>query len=145
MKYPYGKTSLKRLSTCSNAVQCVMVRVSDYLNVSILCGHRGEDQQKRAFEKGFSKVNWPDSDHNILPSDAVDAGIFRPDLKNVDYDDPMAFGFLAGVIHVCAELENCVAIWGHDWDHDFNFKEHDFKDKPHWLILTKEEYKKRKG
>jgi len=143
--YPYGKTSRARLATCSNAVQRVMHRASHYLNISILCGHRDRADQEEAYQMGFSQVRFPNSEHNHTPSDAVDAGIYRPDLKNVDYKDHAAFGLLAGVIHVCAEEEGCVAIWGHDWDHDFNFAEHGFKDRPHWTILTKEEYNRRKG
>jgi peptidoglycan L-alanyl-D-glutamate endopeptidase CwlK len=144
MGYSYGKTSEARLSTCSEAVQRVMRRAAKYLNISILCGVRGEQEQEAAFNSGASKVRWPDSDHNTIPSDAVDAGIYRPDIRNVDYDDHAAFGTLNGVVQVCAEEEGCVAIWGHDWDHDNNYKEHDFKDRPHWLILTKEEFARRR-
>ena len=140
----YGKTSTDRLLTCSDAVQRVMQRASNHLNISILCGHRNKADQEKAVKGGFSQVTFPLSDHNKLPSDAVDAGIFRQDIKNVDFNDRPAFGFLAGVIHTCAEAEGCVAIWGHDWDNDYNFNEHSFKDLPHFLILTKEEYAKRK-
>jgi peptidoglycan L-alanyl-D-glutamate endopeptidase CwlK len=143
MKYPYGKSSQKRLSTCSDAVQRVMNRVSLFLNVSILCGHRNEPEQEKAFNDGFSKVHWPDGDHNVFPSDAIDAGIYRDDIGNVDYGDTAAFGTLNGVIQVCAEIEGCVAIWGHDWDSDNNYTEHEFIDMPHWTILTKEEYMRR--
>lgn len=140
----YGDASKRKLLSCSTSVQKVMHRAAEYLNITILCGHRGEKDQEAAFAGGFSQVHFPDSDHNDFPSDAVDAGIFRPDIKNVDWKDPAAFGFLAGVIHVCAEQEGCVAIWGHDWDHDFNFGEHKFKDLPHFLILTKQDYERRK-
>lgn len=142
--YSYGKTSQERLQTCSDAVQRVMCRAIKYADISILCGRRGEEDQEKAFDGGFSKVHYPDSDHNSEPlSNAVDAGIYRPDLRNVDYVDTAAFGTLNGIIQVCAEEEGCVAIWGHDWDHDNNFTEHKFVDMPHWTILTKLEYMKR--
>jgi len=144
MKHTYGSASHNRLITCSPAVQKVMQMAAEYLNISILCGHRDKAEQEEAVKKGFSQVHFPNSDHNRFPSDAVDAGIFRPDIANVDYNDRPAFGFLAGVLHVCAEQQGCVAVWGHDWDHDFNFNEHEFKDLPHFLILTKEDYEKRK-
>jgi len=150
MKHPYGRTSMSRLATCSEAVQLVMNRASDYLNISILCGHRNKADQEDAYDNGFSQVHYPDSEHNHEDkdgnpeSDAVDAGIYRPDLRNVDYGDLPAFAVLYGVLHVCAQQVGCVVIWGHDWDHDFNFMEHDSKDLPHFTILTIEEYNRRK-
>jgi len=142
--YSYGKTSLDRLKDSSEAVRRVMFRAIHYVDISILCTYRNAFDQHVAVVAGFSKVEFPKSDHNYKPSSAVDAGIYRPDISNVDYADHAAFGFLAGILHVCAIEEGCVVIWGHDWDHDFNFIEHEFKDRPHFLILTKEDYDARK-
>jgi peptidoglycan L-alanyl-D-glutamate endopeptidase CwlK len=143
--HPYGRTSSRRLEASTPEVRRVMLRASHYADISILCTYRGREQQRKAFLAGFSEVDYPNSDHNMLPSPAVDAGIWRPDLHNVDFEDHAAFGTLNGIIQVCALEEGCVAIWGHDWDHDWNFKEHKFKDRPHWLILSKEEYERRIG
>lgn len=142
--YSYGSISKNRLKEGTDAVQRVFNKAIKYVDISILCVYRCEEDQTAALIGGFSKVDYPDSDHNIMPSCAVDAGIYRRDIGNVDYSDHAAFGFLAGIIHVCAIEEGCVAIWGHDWDHDFNFIEHDFKDRPHFLVLTKEDYERRK-
>lgn len=144
MSYRYGKSSERRLSMSTPEVKRVMRRVIHYIDCSILCTFRDADAQARAVAKGFSEVAWPDSDHNYTPCSAIDVGIWCKAIGNVDFADHTSFAFLAGIIHVCAIEEGCVAIWGHDWDHDFNFMEHAFKDRPHFLIITREEYDKRK-
>jgi hypothetical protein len=46
------------------------------IDFKILCGHREEKEQNEAFNKGNSKLKWPQSKHNSLPSLAVDIAPF---------------------------------------------------------------------
>ena len=41
-------------------------------DLAVVCGHRGKDDQDRLYAEGKSKVKWPHSKHNNLPSLAID-------------------------------------------------------------------------
>lgn len=84
--FSYGKTSIKRLKTCHPLLQLVMNRVIVAYDCTILCGYRGESEQKQAFDAGRSQVNWPDSNHNREPSLAVDVAPWP-----LDWDDISEF------------------------------------------------------
>jgi len=69
----FGKTSRKRLATCHEDLQLVFNEVIKHFDCTIVCGHRGEADQNDAFERGNSKLRFPQSKHNQWPSLAVDA------------------------------------------------------------------------
>ena len=69
----YGATSQMRLKSCHPDIQKVFNIVIKVMDIKILCGHRSELEQERAFDKGTSKAKWGKSKHNRIPSDAVDA------------------------------------------------------------------------
>ena len=68
----FGKTSKRRLATCHEDLQEILNEVIKYFDCSVLCGHRGEADQNKAYESGHSKVKWPNGRHNKKPSIAVD-------------------------------------------------------------------------
>jgi peptidoglycan L-alanyl-D-glutamate endopeptidase CwlK len=108
------------------------------LDHTVICGHRGEEEQTEAFEKGTSMVEYPDSRHNQYPSDAIDAGPYFSDINNLDWNDLVAFGRYAGFVLAVAEdlrvagKVNCKLRWGGDWDGDGRTADHKFKDLPHF-------------
>lgn len=69
----FSQTSLDRLATCHPDLQRLFMKVGERYNCTILCGHRGQGDQDAAFASGNSKLKWPDSEHNYVPSRAVDA------------------------------------------------------------------------
>lgn len=79
----FGKSSLDRLSECHPDLQRIMHELIKELDVTILCGHRGEREQTAAFISGASKLQWPRSKHNSKPSRAVDVAPYPIDWTNI--------------------------------------------------------------
>ena len=74
MKYSFGKKSLERLDQCDIRLQTLckkMLECSDF-DMTVTCGHRGKEEQEKAFKEGKSKAHFGQSKHNSLPSKAVD-------------------------------------------------------------------------
>ena len=82
-KFAFGKKSLERLSQCHPDLQKIANELIKELDVSILCGFRGEKEQNQAFINGKSKLKWPRSKHNKTPSLAIDIAPYPIDWKNI--------------------------------------------------------------
>lgn len=121
--YKYGKTSKKRLSECHEDIQKLMNEAlkTSPCDISILCGHRGEEEQNEAFRNGNSKLQFPNSKHNSFPSVAVDIAPYPIDWKDID-----RFKLLAVHIKYVAKELGIDIKWGGDWK--------SFKDYPHWEL-----------
>lgn len=91
------------------------------LDFEVICGHRGEAAQIKAYKSGHSKLNWPYSKHNRKPSWAVDVVPLPVDWENIE-----AFERLAAVIKQAAEIEGVEIIWGGSWR---------MRDLPHWEVV----------
>lgn len=72
MGFSFGKKSLERLSECHPDLQAIANELIKEIDVTVLCGHRGEKEQAAAFIAGKSKLQWPRSKHNKTPSEAMD-------------------------------------------------------------------------
>ena len=88
---------------------------------SILQGYRGEEEQNAAYEAGNSKLKYPDSKHNSLPSRAVDCAPYP-----IDWDDTERFKEMACVILEEASVAGVKLRWGGNWK--------TFKDYPHFEL-----------
>ena len=122
----FGKVSKANLASCHPDLQRLANEVIKYVDHSITCGHRGQDEQHKAFVEGKSKLDWPKGEHNKLPSMALD---FAP--YPINWNDAEAFTLLAGVYFGVACALGIKVRLGIDWDGDFNILEHSFKDRPH--------------
>lgn len=113
--------SRKRLSTCHPDLIAVVTLASERVPMAVICGHRGEVDQRAAFANGFSKKNWPDSPHNTVPSRAVDITPLP-----LDWQDVAAFERVAKVVKMAAKELGVEVEWGGDWKK--------FKDRPHFQL-----------
>lgn len=128
----FGKTSKRNLATCDPQIQRLLNEAIKYVDFSVTCGHRGEKAQTEAYEAGLSEVQWPDSEHNDMPSKAADVA---PYANGILWDDLEGFTLLAGIIKGIS-LMLCIDIRiGVDWDGDLVVKEHSFKDRPHIELI----------
>ena len=100
------------------------------IDITILEGHRSRKNQTMFFTKGVSKVEWPDSKHNVWPSEAVDAAP-----APIDWEDYARFYFLAGVVKAVAAAHNVKVRWGGDWDGDTDFNDQSFNDLVHFEFI----------
>lgn len=124
-----SETSLARLATCHPDLIKLAQQVSQTYNITVTCGHRGEAEQEDAFNRGFSKLQFPQSKHNKYPSLAVDIVPFP-----IDWNDRQRFYHLAGFIQATAKMMGIKIRWGGDFNRDNNFKNDSFVDLPHYEL-----------
>ena len=125
----FGRTSKKRLETCHPKLQKVMKEVIKHVDCTILCGHRGEKEQNEAVATGHSNVVWQNGRHNKYPSNAVDVAPWP-----LDWQDYERFTLFAGFVLGIAKSMDIELIWGNDWDGDFETKDTNLKDYPHFEL-----------
>ena len=128
----FGTKSKGRLSSCHPDLQKVFNKVIERVDCSIICGQRGEADQNNAYKEGRSKVKYPNGRHNANPSNAVDVAPYP-----VDWEDLERFTLFAGYVLGIAQSMGVELIWGNDWNGDFNTKDTNFKDYPHFEIKKK--------
>lgn len=68
----FGKKSLERRAMLCKDLRALVDEVIKYYDFSIICSHRGQEEQERAFNAGNSKAHFGQSAHNFFPSFAVD-------------------------------------------------------------------------
>ena len=127
----FSKASKARLETCAEPLQRLMeAAIIKGMDFSILCGERTEKELTEAFNSGHSKVKFPNSKHNKVPSEAVDIAPWP-----IAWDDIQRFKDLALIIQTTwngmpeSERDGYTLEWGGSWQR--------FKDYPHFQI-TKE-------
>lgn len=119
----FSSHSLKQLKTCDIALREICNRAILEYDFSVLCGHRDETEQNYAFDNGFSRLKFPKSKHNKIPSRAVDIAPY-PTL----YADPVKFVELSKVIRRIADELMIPILWGGDaWGK--------FVDMAHWELV----------
>ncbi len=96
------------------------ITVTDF---TILCGHRDAKGQEEAWLKKVSKLRWPNSRHNSLPSEAMDL-VPHP----LDWEDTRSFHYLAGVVMTAAASLGVELVWGGSWK---------MRDLPHFELAQK--------
>lgn len=125
MVYKWGKKSLERLEQCDIRIQNLcnrMLQRSDF-DMTITCGHRGKEEQEKAFKEGKSKAHFGQSKHNSMPSKAVD---IVPVKVNWDSNDWKW-------AYMCALAYDCAMELGIKIKCGFFFKS--IKDCPHIEIV----------
>lgn len=125
----FSQRSKERLATCDKRLQRVFNRVIDTVDCTILEGHRSEEKQNEAYRTGHSKVQWPDSRHNTLPSLAVDVAPYP-----IDWRDRERFTLFAGFALGVAAGEGVRIVWGGDWNRDFRVADNSFDDLVHFQV-----------
>lgn len=135
----FGTSSHARLITCNAVLQTLMGRVVVRRDCSCVCGHRNEADQSAAFNAvpQKSKVQWPHSKHNSLPSMAVDV-VPWPE----KWSSEEAFLELHRIIteewaymQAAGEDGGFKLRWGGDWDGDGDRTDQTFNDFPHWELV----------
>jgi peptidoglycan LD-endopeptidase CwlK len=125
----FSKSSQRNLETCHPKLQELFNEVTKSFDCTVICGHRTREQQDLAFTSGKSKTSWPMSKHNQQPSQAVDVCPTPLDWNNRD-----AFYHFAGFVRATAIHLGIKIRWGGDWDGNFNLKDQNFFDLPHFEL-----------
>lgn len=125
----FGPKSLIKLAELDPRLQEVLNEAIKIIDFTIICGHRNKEDQEAAVKGGFSKVHFPNSKHNSLPSKAVDVAVYP-----IDWDDIKSFSYLAGIIVGIGAMKGYKITWGADWDRDGKTSDEKFIDAPHLEI-----------
>ena len=127
----FGKRSRERLATCDERLQRVFNEVINYVDCSVLEGHRGEERQEKLFKDGKTKVHYPNGRHNASPSRAADVVPYP-----VDWDDRERFHLFAGFVLGIAYSMDISLRWGGDWNQNFEVDDNQFDDFPHFELIN---------
>jgi len=126
----YSSRSLRRLSDVDERLQDVFNEVIKHFDNTIITGHRTKDYQETVFREGKSKVQWPNSKHNSLPSKAVDAAPYP-----LDWSDRERFTYFAGFVIGIAKSKGITLRWGGGWDRDTEVDDNKFDDLLHFELV----------
>ena len=125
----FSKSSLAKLETCDPRIKSVMLEVVRGFDCTIICGHRGEEEQNKHFNSGNSKLRYPNSKHNKTPSIAVDVAPYP-----IDWNDTARFRYFAGYVRGVAAMMGVRLRWGGDWDMDNQLSDNGFNDLVHFEL-----------
>lgn len=128
----FSAASLSRLNTCHESLQKLFAEIVKETDCTILCGHRDEQDQNKAFHDGASHVKWPNSKHNTLPSIAVDVMPYP-----IDWKDKERVTRFYEVVKKKADELGIKIRWGADWDMDGKYWERENweVDGPHYELV----------
>ena len=73
----FSEASRAKLKTCHRDLQLLFAHVIQEYDCTIVCGHRDKEAQDKAYAEGKSKLKYPRSKHNRIPSWAVDAAPYE--------------------------------------------------------------------
>lgn len=134
MKRKWGNSSRAVYTTLDPRLKLWCdVMLQQVADISLLYGHRGEQEQNEMFERGASTLRFPDSKHNYRPSMAVDLQPYPRPLHEAKLWG--ALGYLAGRGHQVAEDIGITLRWGGDWNRDGDLTNQKFDDLFHWEIV----------
>jgi len=134
----YSFASKTKLETCHPDLQAIFFYVILGYDNTIVCGHRGEQEQNEAFASGASEKTYPNSKHNSYPSMAVDAAPYEK--THIDWGKTQSADF-SGYVKGIADMLFRMSIISHkirrgvDWDSDNDVDDTKFWDACHFELI----------
>lgn len=123
----FSKASAAKLATCHPELQRLFNEVIKTHDCTIICGARTLEEQQKAFNGGFSKLDGikKKSKHQISKEQPLS---FAVDVLPcpIKWGDRSGHEIFARAVKVCAENLKIKVKWGGD------FKS--FSDRPHWEL-----------
>ena len=125
----FSQRSINNLQTCHDDLIKLFEEVIRHYDCAVICGHRSKEDQDKAYHEGKSKLRYPLSKHNKMPSLAVDVVPYP-----IAWDDLDRFYHFVGFVTGVAKTLGINIRSGLDWDGDLNFKDQNFLDAPHFEL-----------
>ncbi len=125
----FSHKSLANLATADKRLQDLFNEVVKHYDCTILCGTRSKEDQEAAFKKGWTTLHFPHSKHNALPSRAVDVAPYP-----INWNDLHRFYHFGGYVRGIAQKMGISIRWGGDWNGNFDLKDQNFYDLPHYEV-----------
>lgn len=135
----FSRSSKLKLDTCHPDLQRIMKEVVKFYDCTVLEGFRDRVRQDTLYAEQKTKVQYPDSKHNLTPSMAIDVAPYPIDWSG-DAKNLARYYYLAGCIRgVAAQLRRLGEIehevrFGGDWDSDDFFDDNSFDDLVHFEL-----------
>lgn len=151
----FSRTSRRKLNTCHRDIQTLCNNAINYIDFTVVTGHRTEEEQNALYPK-YTKLKWPHGKHNKFPSMAIDVAPYIPkygtifgnkdeiekmmQLNNVSKQQAEDFVLkiysrLIGVFEGIAYTKGIDIRLGLDWDGDFDMLDQHFHDLGHMELL----------
>ena len=134
----FGTRSRERLEQAHPYLQLLFNEVVKEFDCSILEAYRGKEKQDRMVLDGKSKLGFPNSKHNKMPSLAVDVVPYFREAPHVQWANEKAFHVFAGYVLGVADRLGIKIIWGGNWKNEDIFRQ-DFEDLPHFQLELEKE------
>lgn len=116
----FSQKSKERLATCHPDLQRLFNAVILKADCTVLCGHRGQEEQEHAYAMGYSHAKWGQSKHNSVPSMAVDVAPYPVNWANLK-----SWKAFAEIVKAEAKALGIRVTHGGDWK---------MGDFPHWEL-----------
>lgn len=129
----FSQTSLDRLATCHPDLQRLFMKVIENYDCTILCGYRGQQEQDSAFAAGNSKLKYPNSKHNVMPSLGVDAMPYPVNWQGTKENLCKLYHFVGYVLATADSLGIKIRC-GADFNRNGKFFDDGFSDIPHFEL-----------
>lgn len=126
----FSDASIQKLETCHSKLYEIFNEVIKHFDCTVLSGYREKKDQDQLFTDGKSKLRFPKSAHNVLPSMAVDVAPYP-----ISWDDTKRFVLFAGFVLGIARARGVILRWGGDWDMDMQLKDNVFNDLVHFELV----------
>jgi peptidoglycan LD-endopeptidase CwlK len=141
MMNTFSEISKQRLKTCHIDLQLLFAHVIQGYDCTIVSGHRDKEEQDKAYDEGKSKLKYPQSKHNRIPSWAVDAAPYEP--GGIDWSKSQMLFFAGYVKGVADKLYQTGVIshrlrLGADWNQNNDIDDEIFLDAPHFELMPNE-------
>jgi peptidoglycan L-alanyl-D-glutamate endopeptidase CwlK len=134
----FSSASIQKLKTCHKDLQVLFNEVGIAYDCTVVSGHRNKEDQEKAFAEGRSKLKYPQSKHNILPSMAVDVSPWEP--GGIDWGKLQSAhfaGYVLGVANMLfknGKMQHRIRC-GIDWDSDNDIDDTKFWDAGHFELV----------
>lgn len=130
----FGKRSRTNLLQAHPDLQKLFNEVIKYYDCAVICGHRNEEDQNKAYNEGRSKLQYPQSKHNKTPSLAVDVVPWFKNKPHIRWEDKEKFYEFGGFVQGVAAALGINIRWGGNWNKNDELHDQTFFDMPHFEI-----------
>jgi hypothetical protein len=125
-----GAESRRQRDTCDPRLIRLIDSAIALVDFSVIEGFRNQQQQHADYLKHVSKLDWPKSRHNSMPSRAFDFAPYPVDWSNKT-TALARFLFVAGVFHAIAKQQGVKIRFGWDWNRNLDPRDESFLDWGH--------------
>lgn len=138
----FGRGSRTKLNTCHPLLKSIASEVVINFDCSVNYGYRNKQLQDSLVENGVSKVYYPNSKHNKIPSMGID---LIPYIKGKNTWEIRQAYFFAGYVKAIGEA--MAEAWnkkfgthykfrlGADWNSDDDVNDQTFRDVCHFELV----------